>query len=54
MLYASTVGGGAILQGRRLAVMLNSAKGVVARDQEEGVFVDLDTVPEDAISSPRG
>ena len=30
VLYASTVGGGSMLQGRRLAVMLNSAMGVVA------------------------
>ena len=54
VLYASTVGGGAILQGRRLAVMLNSAMGVVARDQEEGVFVDLDTVPEDGVTLAEG
>ena len=63
MLYQGTAGGGSILQGKRLAVMLNSAMGVVARDAGEGVFVDLDTIPEDAISlqdglryllSPRG
>ncbi len=63
VLYASTTGGGSILQGKRLAVMLNSAMGVVARDAGEGVFVDLDTIPEDSISladglryllSPRG
>ena len=63
VLYQGTAGGGSILQGKRLAVMLNSAMGVVARDAGEGVFVDLDTIPEDAISlqdglryllSPRG
>ena len=46
VLYASTQGGGSILQGRRLAVMLNSAMGIVA--QNEDVFVDLETIPEDA------
>ena len=54
VLYASTVGGGNILQGQRLAVMLNSAMGVVARDQSEGAFVDLDTIPEDSISLETG
>ena len=54
VLYASTVDGGSILQGRRLAVMLNSAMGVVARDAGEGVFVDLDTIPEDSISLATG
>ena len=54
VLYASTVGGGNILQGQRLAVMLNSAMGVVARDQSEGAFVDLDTIPEDSISIETG
>ena len=54
VLYASTAGGGSILQGRRLAVMLNSAMGVVARDAGEGVFVDLDTLPEDSISLSTG
>ena len=54
VLYASTQGGGSILQGRRLAVMLNSAMGVVARDAGEGVFVDLDTIPEDSISLSTG
>jgi hypothetical protein len=46
VLYASTQGGGSILQGQRLAVMLNSAMGVVAKSED--VFVDLDTIPEDA------
>ena len=54
VLYASTVDGGSILQGQRLAVMLNSAMGVVARDAGEGVFVDLDTIPEDSISLGTG
>lgn len=54
VLYASTVDGGSILQGRRLAVMLNSAMGVVARDAGDGVFVDLDTIPEDSISLGTG
>ena len=54
VLYASTVGGGSMLQGRRLAVMLNSAMGVVARDAGDGVFVDLDTIPEDSISLGAG
>lgn len=54
VLYASTKDGGSILQGRRLAVMLNSAMGVVARDAGEGVFVDLDTIPEDSISLGTG
>ena len=34
--------------------MLNSAMGVVARDQSEGAFVDLDTIPEDSISLETG
>lgn len=46
VLYASTQGGGSILQGRRLAVMLNSAMGIVAKNED--VFVDLETIPEDA------
>ena len=46
VLYASTQGGGSILQGRRLAVMLNSAMGIVAKSED--VFVDLETIPEDA------
>ena len=54
VLYASTVGGGSMLQGRRLAVMLNSAMGVVARDAGDGVFVDLDTIPEDSVSVGAG
>jgi hypothetical protein len=54
VLYASTQGGGSILQGKRLAVMLNSAMGVVARESGEGVFVDLDTIPEDSISLTDG
>lgn len=48
VLYASTQGGGSILQGQRLAVMLNSAMGIVARSED--VFVDLETLPEDAAS----
>ena len=43
-----------MLQGRRLAVMLNSAMGVVARDAGDGVFVDLDTIPEIPSRSERG
>ena len=54
VLYANTAGGGSILQGKRLAVMLNSAMGVVARDAEEGAFVDLDTIPDDAIGLNDG
>jgi aarF domain-containing kinase len=54
VLYASTQSGGSILQGKRLAVMLNSAMGVVARESGEGVFVDLDTIPEDSISLTDG
>ena len=54
VLYASTVDGGSILQGQRLAVMLNSAMGIVARDAGDGVFVDLDTIPEDSISLGTG
>ena len=46
VLYASTQGGGSILQGQRLAVMLNSAMGIVAKSED--VFVDLETIPEDA------
>ena len=34
--------------------MLNSAMGVVARDAGDGVFVDLDTIPEDSVSVGAG
>jgi aarF domain-containing kinase len=53
VLYASTADGGSILQGQRLAVMLNSAMGIVAR-ADGGVFVDLDTIPEDSVSIGTG
>ena len=48
VLYASTSAGGSILKGERLAVMLNSAMGIVAETSD--TFVDLETLPEDAAS----
>ena len=48
VLYASTASGGSILKGERLAVMLNSAMGIVAETSD--TFVDLETLPEDAAS----
>eukprot|EP00468_Gymnochlora_sp_CCMP2014_P013038 CAMPEP_0167751766 /NCGR_PEP_ID=MMETSP0110_2-20121227/6762_1 /TAXON_ID=629695 /ORGANISM="Gymnochlora sp., Strain CCMP2014" /LENGTH=895 /DNA_ID=CAMNT_0007637301 /DNA_START=1562 /DNA_END=4249 /DNA_ORIENTATION=+ len=42
-------GAGGKLGSERLAVLLNSAMGVVAR-QDGGAFVDLETIPEDAVA----
>lgn len=46
VLYSGASSG---VQGARLAVLLNSAMGVVAR-QSGSVFVDFDSIPEDGIS----
>ncbi|GAB5360019.1 hypothetical protein AAMO2058_000591400 [Amorphochlora amoebiformis] len=42
-------GSGGKLGSERLAVLLNSAMGVVAK-QQGGAFIDLDSIPEDAVS----
>ncbi len=47
LLYSEGSGEG--LQAARLSVLLNSALGVVKRS-DEAAFVDLDTVPENAVS----
>ena len=46
LLYGGTDDSGRI-QTTRLAVVLNSAMGVVARDS--GAFVDFDTLPDDSV-----
>lgn len=54
VLYGNTEGGGddqvGGLQGTRFLVLLNSALGIVAKTD---AFIDLDTVPEDAVSIPQ-
>lgn len=47
VLYAG--GGEGKLTPERLAVLINSAMGVVA-ESGDGVFVDFDTMPEDGVS----
>lgn len=49
-LYGRSDGGSGAIKGNRIAVLLNSALGVVQRD---GVAVDLDAVPDDAVDAKR-
>uniref|UniRef100_A0A7S1I4E1 ABC1 atypical kinase-like domain-containing protein n=1 Tax=Eutreptiella gymnastica TaxID=73025 RepID=A0A7S1I4E1_9EUGL len=51
LLYGGTVNGGQI-KTTRLAVVLNSAMGVVARTG--GAFVDFDTIPDESVGVKEG
>lgn len=48
VLYARSDKGEGLLKGARLSVLINSALGIVAKNS--GSFVDLDSIPDEAVS----